>query len=63
MLTQAATGDLTEIHDRMPVIVARDSIDEWIDPRIIGDENLVQRTVAASALLSKQLHAEPHVKP
>jgi putative SOS response-associated peptidase YedK len=62
MLTQAATGALAEIHDRMPVIVARDSIDEWIDPRILGDENLVQRTVATSALLSEQLHAEPQVK-
>ncbi|MGV8857383.1 SOS response-associated peptidase [Rhodoglobus sp.] len=59
MLTQAAIGSLAEIHDRMPVIVAKDAIDEWIDPETRGDDNLVQATVAASVILSEQLHAEP----
>ncbi|WP_255558960.1 SOS response-associated peptidase [Salinibacterium sp. M195] len=59
MLTQAATGALADIHDRMPVIVARDSIDSWIDPRVRGDEDLVRATVAASAVLSEKLFAEP----
>jgi putative SOS response-associated peptidase YedK len=59
MLTQAATGALAEIHDRMPVTVARDAIDEWIDPRVLGDESVVRNVVAASAILSEQLHAEP----
>ncbi|WP_081503497.1 SOS response-associated peptidase [Salinibacterium sp. PAMC 21357] len=59
MLTQAATGTLADIHDRMPVIVASDAIDDWLDPRTLGDENFVRATVAASAILSEQLHAEP----
>jgi putative SOS response-associated peptidase YedK len=62
MLTQASTGALAEIHDRMPVIVARGAIDEWIDPETRGDDNLVQATVAASALLSQHLHAEPELR-
>jgi putative SOS response-associated peptidase YedK len=62
ILTQAATGALVDIHDRMPVIVAKDAIDEWIDPRTLGDANLVQATVAASAILSEQLHAEPQLR-
>ena len=59
MLTQQATGALADIHDRMPVILDHDSIDEWIDPRTRGDRLLVDATVAASATLSEQLHAEP----
>ncbi|QAV69648.1 SOS response-associated peptidase [Salinibacterium sp. UTAS2018] len=59
MLTQQATGALADIHDRMPVILDRDSIDTWIDPRTRGDRLLVEATVAASATLSEQLHAEP----
>ena len=62
MLTQSATGDLADIHDRMPVIVAQEAIDAWIDPRTKGDEGLVQATVAASAILSEQLHAEPQLQ-
>ncbi|MGV8912896.1 MAG: SOS response-associated peptidase [Rhodoglobus sp.] len=62
MLTQAATGALADIHDRMPVIVARNAIDEWIDPRTLGDDDLVQATVAASAILSERLHAEPQLQ-
>ena len=62
MLTQAAIVDLADIHDRMPVILAKDAIDEWIDPRTQGDERLVQATVAASAILSEQLHAEPQLQ-
>jgi putative SOS response-associated peptidase YedK len=63
ILTQAATGALADIHDRMPVIVAQDAIDKWIDPRTLGDVTLVQATVAASAILSEQLHAEPQLSP
>jgi len=59
MLTQPAVGALAEIHDRMPVIVARDAIDAWIDPRIHGGRDLVAATVDASATLSEQLQAEP----
>ncbi|MEV8253799.1 SOS response-associated peptidase [Rhodoglobus sp. NPDC076762] len=61
MLTQKATGALADIHDRMPVILARDSIDDWIDPRTKGDRSLIDATVAASATLSEHLHAEPQL--
>lgn len=61
MLTQQATGALADIHDRMPVMLARDSINEWVDPRVHGDRHLVDATVAASATLSEQLHAGPRL--
>ena len=32
ILTQAATGDLAQIHDRMPVFVDADLADDWLDP-------------------------------
>ena len=34
VLTRAAVGPLTEIHDRMPVIVPRDRIEPWLDPEL-----------------------------
>jgi putative SOS response-associated peptidase YedK len=61
VLTQAATGDLAAIHDRMPFSIARDAIDAWIDPRTLGDESFVKATVAESAILSEQLHVAPQL--
>ena len=61
VLTQAAAGDLAKIHDRMPVSIARDAIDAWINPCTLGDENFVNATVATSAILSEQLHVAPQL--
>jgi putative SOS response-associated peptidase YedK len=32
ILTQAATGELASIHDRMPVFLSPDVADDWLDP-------------------------------
>lgn len=32
ILTQAASPDLERIHDRMPVFIPREHLDEWLDP-------------------------------
>lgn len=42
ILTQDATGDLAEIHPRMPVFLDRDRLDAWIDPAVRGDDGLVR---------------------
>lgn len=41
ILTRAATGELATIHDRMPVFLERDRLDEWLDPATTGDDGLV----------------------
>jgi putative SOS response-associated peptidase YedK len=34
ILTAASTGDMTELHDRVPVILGGDDIDHWLDPTV-----------------------------
>jgi putative SOS response-associated peptidase YedK len=38
ILTTAALGDLAEIHDRQPVMLAPDARDAWMDPGATADE-------------------------
>lgn len=37
-LTRTSTGDVAEFHDRAPVILPPDLIDEWIDAGTEGDQ-------------------------
>lgn len=37
ILTGAAPGDLAHLHDRAPLVVAREDWEEWIDPATGGD--------------------------
>lgn len=46
ILTQGATGELAEIHDRMPVFLDADLADEWLDPHEPASDELL----AAAAL-------------
>jgi putative SOS response-associated peptidase YedK len=40
ILTTAANSFMSEIHDRMPVILARIDEDAWLDPEIHEQEEL-----------------------
>lgn len=55
ILTAPATGPLAEIHDRVPVFVAPDWWDTWLDPTEPGDDELVQATVQASREVETEL--------
>ncbi|TFC48579.1 SOS response-associated peptidase [Cryobacterium sp. TMT1-21] len=48
ILTQAAGGPLADLHDRMPVILAEEWWDQWLDPHTPGDQSFVDGAVAAS---------------
>ena len=37
ILTTDAVGPLRRVHDRMPLVVAPDILDDWLDPDVIGD--------------------------
>jgi putative SOS response-associated peptidase YedK len=38
IITREATGDVARIHTRMPVTIRPDAWEQWLDPRVAGDE-------------------------
>jgi len=42
ILTRESTGALARIHDRMPVFLAPELADEWLDPHTEGDLELLE---------------------
>jgi len=42
VMTREATGRLAGIHDRMPVFLSPELIDEWLDPHTEGSEELLE---------------------
>jgi putative SOS response-associated peptidase YedK len=53
ILTRAATGDLAQIHDRMPVFLDPAFIDEWLDPSTEGGEELLDEVSAVGEEVAK----------
>lgn len=51
VVTAAAGEGLADIHDRMPVVMLRDDVDEWLDPETGKD--------TAADVLRRQIDAEP----
>jgi putative SOS response-associated peptidase YedK len=49
ILTAEATGTLAGLHDRMPVVLAPELWDTWLDAETEGDQDLVDAVVAAAA--------------
>ena len=49
ILTKDAVGDLQGIHDRMPLILPQEKINEWIDPRQVP-ENILSACVNRVAM-------------
>ena len=41
ILTREAAGELAGIHDRMPVFLSPELLDEWLDPHTEGEEHLL----------------------
>jgi len=48
ILTSDAVDDLLQIHDRNPVPLPREMWKEWLDPSIVGDQELIDRAVEAA---------------
>ncbi|GAA2175041.1 SOS response-associated peptidase [Agrococcus versicolor] len=49
ILTAEATGTLADLHDRMPVVLAPELWDTWLDAETEGGQDLVDAVVAAAA--------------
>lgn len=45
ILTRPSAGPLEQIHERMPVFLEADLVEEWLDPLTDGDAELVELTV------------------
>lgn len=46
ILTRESTGELASIHDRMPVFLAPELMEEWLDPHSEGTEELLEEISA-----------------
>ena len=55
ILTRPAVGEVADIHDRTPVTLPFDMIDDWIDPQAVGDKALVDAAVAAATPVAESL--------
>lgn len=55
MLTSDAVHTIADVHDREPVPLPRDLWDEWLDPTVAGDQELLDRVAAASLPIAREL--------
>lgn len=62
ILTRASAGVMQPIHDRMPVFMSDELLEDWLDSEIEGDQLLVDAVSEASVPISEQLR-EYAVKP
>ena len=53
VLTRTPTDDLREIHDRMPLILPKSAIDEWISPS--GEPNKVVDAAVTDVVIEKSV--------
>jgi putative SOS response-associated peptidase YedK len=59
IITRAATGELAAIHDRMPLFLEPELIEEWLDPHSEDPADVVQAAFAAAEEVATrtQFHA------
>ena len=55
ILTRAAVGEVSWVHDRTPVTLPRDLIDTWVDPKTLGDPAFVDAMVDAATPVAEGL--------
>jgi putative SOS response-associated peptidase YedK len=55
ILTSTAVDELLQIHDRNPVPLPADWWDDWLDPKIDGDQSLVDAAVQAALPVAAEL--------
>jgi putative SOS response-associated peptidase YedK len=55
ILTRASSGALADIHDRMPVFLDADLVEEWLDPHEEGTRELVDDIVAGGGEVAQRV--------
>ncbi len=60
VLTREAVAPVSSIHDRMPLILGKDSLSEWIRPN--GDPNKIAK-MALTKMIMEKAADYPEPKP
>lgn len=55
ILTRASAGVMQPLHDRMPVFMSDELLDDWLDPSVAGDQLLIDAVSEASLPISHEL--------
>jgi putative SOS response-associated peptidase YedK len=55
VLTRQAAGALSGLHERMPVFLEPGLMEDWLDPRVSGSEELLEEISLAAADLAEDL--------
>lgn len=53
-LTKDSAVELAHIHDRNPVLLSPDTFEAWLDPHIIGDQELLEAVAIDSDLVAAE---------
>jgi putative SOS response-associated peptidase YedK len=59
ILTRQASGPLASIHDRMPVFLDSDLVEEWLDPQAEGSQDLIDEVAFGAEAVAER--AQFHV--
>lgn len=55
LVTRDAVAEAATVHPRMPLLLPEELHDDWLDPNLHGDEELLAEALAASESLSRQV--------
>ncbi len=55
IVTRPSASRLASVHDRMPLLLAPELYDDWLDPTRVGDQELLDVALAASEPLAAQV--------
>ncbi|MFW8567755.1 SOS response-associated peptidase family protein [Corynebacterium propinquum] len=55
LVTRDAVAEAATVHPRMPLLLPEELHDDWLDPQLEGDEELLAEALAASEHLSQQV--------
>ena len=58
ILTRASCGTLTNLHDRMPVLIGPELLDDWLDSDTVGDASLLAVVSDSSCTLTDNIHMD-----
>ncbi|MCU1546147.1 MAG: hypothetical protein JWP30_1247 [Homoserinimonas sp.] len=53
IVTRKSAGELEAIHDRMPVLLPPELVDEWLDPHVEGTEDLLELASQGGAAMAE----------
>lgn len=55
LVTRDAVADAASVHPRMPLVLPGELHDDWLDPELVGDGDLLAEALSASEELSRSM--------